>query len=122
MDIQDIRKYHLPTGSPDSDITPETALARVRKEQLTLGVSDSDSDSDTSDKNYEDPKENDPVDANDTQSQDRDDDALERVIRRTSQLIEEGQYAMAPHPETGTPKEKETATKQTPMMEEQLQQ
>jgi len=29
---------------------------------------------------------------------------------------------MAPHPETGTPKGKETATKQTPTMEEQLQQ
>jgi len=105
-------------------------LARVRKEQLTLGVSDSDSDSDTSDENYEDPKEDDPVDANDTESQDRDenyedpkkddpvdandtqpqdrDDALERAIQRTSQLIEEGQYAMATY-ETGTSKGKETA-------------
>ena len=47
MDIQDIRQYHSPTESPDSDVTLETVLACVRKEQLTLGVSDSDSDSDS---------------------------------------------------------------------------
>ena len=62
------------------------------------------------------------MDANDTEPQDRD-DALERAIRRISQLIKEGQYAMATY-ETGTSKGKETATEQTLtlMMEEQLQQ
>src|SRR5437762_13243019 len=89
-------------GSSDSEVTPETKLTHVKKEQLTLGASDSGSDCDTSEKenDYEDPKEDDPVDS-DTGSQERDETALDRIIRRTSQLIEEGTDAMASNPEAG---------------------
>ena len=86
----------------------------MKKEQLTLGASDSGSDSEN---DYKDPKEDDPVDS-DTGSQERDETALDRIIRRTSQLIEEGKDAMAPNPEAGS------ETEQPPVLtiEEELQQ
>ena len=93
----------------------------MKKEQLTLGASDSGSDSDTSEKeenDYEDPKEDDPVDS-DTGSQERDEAALDRIIRRTSQLIEEGKDAMAPNPEAGNETEQLLPIL---MIEEELQQ
>ena len=67
--------------SSDSEVTPETELTRAKKEQLTLGASDSGSDSDTSEKenDYEDPKEDDPIDS-DTGSQERDETALDWII------------------------------------------
>ena len=112
--------YHSPTGSSDSEVTPETELTRVKKEQLTLGASDSGSDSDTSEKenDYEDPKEDDPVDS-DTGSQERDETTLDRIIRRTSQLIEEGKDAMAPNPEAGNETEQSLPVL---TIEEELQQ
>ena len=70
----------------------------MKKEQLTLSASDSGSDSDTSEKenDYEDPKEDDPVDS-DTGSQERDEAALNWIIQWTSQLIKEGKDVMAPN-------------------------
>ena len=122
MDIPDLQTYRSPTGSSDSEVTPETELTRAKKEQLTLGASDSGSDSDTSEKenDYEDPKEDDPVDS-DTGSQERDEAALDRIIRRTSQLIKEGKDAMVLNSEAGPSND----TEQLPpvlMMEEELQQ
>ena len=69
------------TGSSDSEVTPETELTCVKKEQLTLGASDSGSDSDTSEKenDYEDPKKDNPIDS-DTGSQERDETALNWII------------------------------------------
>src|SRR5438270_11979097 len=114
--------YHSPMGSSDSEVTPETELTHVKKEQLTLGASDSGSDSDTSEKenDYEDPKEDNPVDS-DTGSQERDDTTLDRIIRRTSQLIEEGKDTIAPNPEAGSSNETEQSL---PVLtiEEELQQ
>jgi len=100
VDIPDLQTYRSPTGSSDSEVTPETELTRAKKEQLTLGASDSGSDSDTSEEenDYKDLKEDDPIDS-DTGSQERDEAALDRIIRRTSQLIEEGKDAMAPNSE-----------------------
>ena len=104
-------------GSSDSDVTPETELTHAKKEQLTLGASDSDSDRDAleNEDDYEDPKVDDPVDK--TSTQERDETALDRIIRRTSQLIEEGKDAMAPNPEAGS------ETEQPPVLtiEEELQ-
>ena len=47
-------------GSSDSEVTPETELTCVKKEQLTLGASNSGLDSEN---DYEDPKEDDPIDS-----------------------------------------------------------
>jgi len=109
VDIPDLQTYRSPTGSSDSEVTPETELTRTKKEQLTLGASDSDSDRDAleNEDDYEDTKVDDPVDETSTQSQERDETALDRIIRRTSQLIEEGKDAMAPNPEAGSSNETE---------------
>ena len=93
MDIQDIQKYRSPAGSSnnsESNVTPKTELRRAKKEQLVLGASDSESDATDKEEDYEDPEEDDLTDDTSDKSKDRDEDALEWIIRRTSQLIEEG--------------------------------
>ena len=53
----------------------------MKKEQLTLGASDSGSDSDTLEKenDYKDPKEDNPIDS-DIEFQERDETALDQII------------------------------------------
>ena len=122
MDIQDIQKYRSPARSSnnsESNVTPKTELRRAKKEQLVLGASDSESDATDKEEDYEDPEEDDLADDTSNKSKDRDEGTLERIIRRTSQLIEEGQEAMAPKPEARSHKGKET-TEHT--MEEQVHQ
>ena len=121
MDIQDIQKYRSPTGSSnnsESNVTPKTELKRAKQEQLALGASDSESDASDSEEDSEDPEEDDLA-ASASDKSERDEGTLERIIKRTSQLIEEGQEAMAPNPEPGSSKGKETAELS---IEEQLRQ
>ena len=93
MDIQDIQKYRSSARSSnnsESNVTPKTELRHAKKEQLVLGVFDLESNITDKEEDYKNSKKDDFTDNTSDKSKDRDKGALEWIIRRTSQLIEEG--------------------------------